>query len=169
MGLVQAIVERMGEELGVAEGDRGAEQGGPPDGRGGILVGHDDGQGAARGGGGGALPRNDCDGRERERVGDARRRAVPGKRHAPGERGRKVVGVILEAEPQGQQLVEGRIRRGGCQPERDCGCRRAEPALERDPVEEPKLLARRVGEKRERANREIRARPRRARPFPRPR
>ena len=79
------------------------------------------------------------------------------ERHAPGEGGGKVVGVVLEPEPQGQQLVEGRLRRCGCQPERDRGCRRAEPALEWDPVEESKPLARRVGEKRVRPDREIRA------------
>ena len=54
----------------------------------------------------------------------------------------------LERDPDGEQLLGARVRRSCDEAERDRGRRRAEPALERNPVREAEVLSGRVGEQR---------------------
>ena len=108
--LVQPVVERGREELGVAGRDRGAEQRGLRARGGGLAV-------RARVAGRRpreasvvhALARDDDDRRERQVVGDPRgARPVPLRQlrqTPPRQRGREVVGVPLERQPEREQLV----------------------------------------------------------------
>ena len=75
---------------------------------------------------------------------------------AADERGGEVVRVALELAARLEQLLGVAVRPRGREAERDRRRRRAEPALERDPVREAKLLADRVGEERVRPDREVR-------------
>ena len=107
-----------------------------------------------------ALLRDDGDRSGRNVVGDARDVAVPGEADAADERGREIVGVPLERQPFGEQLVRvgihARCDRAGNEPERHDGGARPEPALARNPVGERERAALRRGEARECANRQVR-------------
>jgi hypothetical protein len=81
--------------------------------------------------------------------------SVPGQREPAEQCGCEVVGVALEREAGGQQLLERGRRRGGGEAEGDCRGRRAEPALERDPVREGEPLARGIGEQRIGTDRQV--------------
>ena len=103
---MQPVVEGVGEELRVARGDGGPEQGSLRGGGGGLVVRQGLGQPAARLQRVDTLIRQHQDRRERQVGGDARRvragAVLPDQADAAVERGREVVGVALErqAEPQ---------------------------------------------------------------------
>ena len=97
------------------------------------------------------------------------------EREPAEERRGEVVGVWLERDPDGEQLLGARVRRSCDEAERDRGRRRAEPTLERNPVREAEVLSGRVGEQRIRAHGEVgfvggklarHPRPRRSTPEP---
>ena len=105
----------------------------------------------------GALLRDHRHRCERQALGDPRDLPVP-REGKPSQQGRReVVSVRLEGQPGREQLLGARVRRSRDKAERDRSGRRAEPALERNPVDEREPLARGIGEQRVRADGEVRA------------
>ena len=153
--LVEPVAERGREERRIAARRAGAEQRRPARARGRLVVGHGRGQRLAGALGRGSLPGDDGDRGERQPLGDPRDPPVPREREPAEERRGEVVGVRLERDPDGEQLLGARVRRRRDEAERDRGRRRAEPALERDPVREAEVLSGRVGEQRIRAHGEV--------------
>ncbi len=111
-------MEGGGEERRVARGDRGAEQRGLRGGGGRLRVAHELGQPRAR------LLRcsRACSGRRRSpraagrsasRRACGRRPLLPDQADAAAERGREIVGVALERQPELEQLVGGGGASGG--------------------------------------------------------
>ena len=109
--LVQVVVEGVGEERRVARGDRGAEQGRLRGGGGRLRVAHELGQPRARLLRVHAHVRDDDDRRQRQVAGEpagvGARVAPPDQADAAAERGREIVGMALERQPELEQLVEG--------------------------------------------------------------
>ena len=108
VGLVQPVVERLGEEVGGARGERGAEQGGPAGREHGVAVRY---LVRKRVPGGGGLDGRLGDERDRHggcAVGDAGDPRVPGQADAAGERGGEVVAVALELDAFREELLRAR-------------------------------------------------------------
>ena len=85
--------------------------------------------------------------------------ALPRQADTASQRRREIVGVAFELDAERQRLVcvrlafgDGRTRD---ETRSDGGCARPKAALERDPVDETELVVRRIGEERERAQREM--------------
>ncbi len=71
---------------------------------------------------------------ERQALRDSGDPPVPGEREAAEECCRQVVRVRLQGEARGQKLFGAGVGGGRHEAECDSRSRRAEPALERDPV-----------------------------------
>src|SRR5579862_2904427 len=87
------------------------------------------------------------------------RAVAPDQADAASQRRGEVVGVALERQPELEQLVGGELlareRRSRDEPGGDRRGRRAEPAFERDPVDEPEPVAAGRSDLREGAEREV--------------
>ena len=99
--------------------------------------------------------------------------APPDQADAAAKRGGEIVGMALERQPELEQLVGRGVAAGGGdardEPRRDGRGGRAEPALERDPVDEAEAVALDRRDEREGAEREVLGRREAARRRPRPR